>query len=101
MSDEVRWGVGCLVGAAAITGVLILLMYVAFTFEPPLWVQLVLAAGLTLGGGLLTWLVVTALGQAKARPGTPGEGVVERLPRRPDPEAPDPEGPDAEGPDRQ
>ena len=88
MSDEVRWGVGCLVGAAAITGMLILLMYVAFTFEPPLWVQLVLAAGLTVGGGLLTWLVVTALGQSKARPGR-SAGTVERLPRQPDPGDPE------------
>lgn len=86
MSDEVRWGVGCLVGAAAITGVLILLMYIAFTFEPPLWVQLVLAAGLTIGGGLLTWLVVTALGQSKARPQGSGDGVVERFPPRSEPE---------------
>lgn len=83
MRDEVRWGVGCLVGAAAITGVLILLMYVAFTFEPDLWVQLVLAAGLTLGGGLLTWLVVTALGQSKARSDTDG-GTIERFPTPPD-----------------
>ncbi len=80
MRDEVRWGVGCLVGAAAITGVLILLMYVAFTFEPALWVQLVLAAGLTLGGGLLTWLVVTALGESKARTPDPDGGVIERFP---------------------
>jgi len=97
ISNEVRWGVGCLVGATAITGVLILLMYVAFTFEPPLWVQLVLAAGLTVGGGLLTWLVVTALGQSKARPQSHPEGVVERLPRPPDPHAPDPRAPDTGG----
>jgi phosphate/sulfate permease len=85
MSPEVRWGVGCLVGAAAITGLLILLMYVAFTFEPPLWVQLVLAAGLTIGGGLLTWIVVTALGESKARSQDPA-GVVEPFPTRSEPE---------------
>ena len=89
MSPEVRWGVGCLVGAAAITGMLILLMYIAFTFEPPLWVQLILAVGLTIGGGLLTWIVVTALGESKARsqdPDEPSEGsVVERFPDPPRP----------------
>ena len=90
MRDEVRWGVGCLVGAAAITGVLILLMYVAFTFEPDLWVQLVLAAGLTLGGGLLTWLVVMALGQSKARSDDPEGGTVERFPAAEDPAPQDP-----------
>ena len=88
MSPEVRWGVGCLVGAAAITGMLILLMYIAFTFEPPLWVQLILAVGLTIGGGLLTWIVVTALGESKARSQDPDEHedrVVERLPDPPRP----------------
>lgn len=88
MSPEVRWGVGCLVGAAAITGMLILLMYIAFTFEPPLWVQLVLAVGLTIGGGLLTWIVVTALGESKARShdaDSPEDRVVERFPDPPPP----------------
>ena len=88
MSPEVRWGVGCLVGVAAITGMLILLMYIAFTFEPPLWVQLILAVGLTIGGGLLTWIVVTALGESKARsqdPENPEERVVERFPDPPRP----------------
>ena len=85
MSPEVRWGVGCLVGAAAITGMLILLMYIAFTFEPPLWVQLILAVGLTIGGGLLTWIVVTALGESKARSQDPEERVVERFPDPPPP----------------
>ena len=89
MSPEVRWGVGCLVGAAAITGMLILLMYIAFTFEPSLWVQLILAVGLTIGGGLLTWIVVTALGESKARSQDPDERpedrVVERLPDPPRP----------------
>ena len=88
MSPEVRWGVGCLVGAAAITGMLILLMYIAFTFEPPLWVQLILAVGLTIGGGLLTWIVVTALGESKARSHDPDEleeRVVERFPDPPRP----------------
>ena len=85
MSPEARWGVGCLVGAAAITGMLILLMYIAFTFEPPLWVQLLLAVGLTIGGGLLTWIVVTALGESKARSQDSKDRVVERFPDPPPP----------------
>ena len=89
MSPEVRWGVGCLVGAAAITGMLILLMYIAFTFEPPLWVQLILAVGLTIGGGLLTWIVVTALGESKARSEDPDERTEDRVVERfPDPPRP-------------
>lgn len=83
MSDEVRWGLGCLITAAAITGVVILLMYVAFTFDLPEWAQILLGVGLTLGGGLLTWLIFTATGQSRPRPpGPPGEENVEELPRR-------------------
>ncbi|MEA2516435.1 MAG: hypothetical protein QOG16_273 [Actinomycetota bacterium] len=67
MSPEVKWGVGCLVSAAAMTGVVILLMYIAFTFDVPVWAQIALGVGLTLGGGLLSWLVVVALSQSKAR----------------------------------
>ena len=81
LSPEVRWGVGCLVGAAAITGVVILLMYIAFTIDVPVWVQLLLGVGLTLGGGLLSWLVVRALGESKARSAEPDRKVIERFPR--------------------
>ena len=83
MSDEVRWGLGCLIAAAAMTGVVILLMYVAFTFDLPEWAQILLGVGLTLGGGLLTWLIFTATGQSRPRPPTaPPEENVEELPRR-------------------
>jgi hypothetical protein len=84
MSSEVRWGVGCLVGAAATTGAVILLMYIAFTFDVPVWAQLLIGIGLTVGGGLLTWLVVMAL-ETKSRP-TDGsrERVVERFPDPPE-----------------
>lgn len=83
MSDEVRLGLGCLITAAAVTGVVILLMYVAFTFDLPEWAQILLGVGLTLGGGLLTWLIFTATGQSRPRPPTPPkEENVEELPRR-------------------
>ncbi len=81
LSPEVRWGVGCLVGAAAITGVVILLMYVAFTVDVPVWVQLLLGVSLTVGGGLLSWLVVRALGESKARAADADPKIVQRLPR--------------------
>lgn len=64
---EVRWGVGCLVSAAAMTGLVILLMYIAFTFDLPVWAQVALGVALTLGGGLLSWLVVSALGQNRQK----------------------------------
>lgn len=66
MSAEVRWTLGCLVGAAAMIGTLILVLLVAIALRPPVWMQVVLGVGLVIGGGALTWLVVSALGQARA-----------------------------------
>ena len=63
---EVRWTLGCLVGAAAMIGTLILVLLVAFALRPPVWMQVMLGVGLAIGGGALTWLVVSALGQARA-----------------------------------
>ena len=81
MSPQARWGVGCLVAGAAMTGLSILLMYVAFTLDLPIWAQIMLGVGLTLGGGLLSWLIVTALGGSRAQAEDSSQ-VVERLPRR-------------------
>lgn len=67
ISPELRWGVGCLVAAAAMVGVVILLMYVAFTFDLPVWAQMFLGVGLTLGGFLLAWLVFSALSQSRQK----------------------------------
>ena len=67
LSPEAKWGVGCLVAAAAMLGVVILLMYVAFTFDLPIWAQIALGFALTLGGGLLSWLVVSALDQSRQK----------------------------------
>jgi hypothetical protein len=67
MRAEVRWGLGCLVGAAALSGMVILVLLVAYALQPPTWVQIVLGVGLVAGGGLLTWLVGSALGQSRAR----------------------------------
>lgn len=67
ISPELKWGVGCLVAAAAMVGAVILLMYVAFTFDLPVWAQMLLGVGLTLGGALLAWLVVSALTQSRQK----------------------------------
>ena len=82
MSPEVKWGVGCLVAAAAMVGLVILLMYVAFTFDLPVWAQIALGVGLTFGGGLLSWLVVSALGQSRSKAERP---VVTPVPDQPPP----------------
>lgn len=63
---EVRWTLGCLVGAAAMIGTLILVLLVAFALRPPVWMQVMLGIGLAIGGGALSWLVVSALGEARA-----------------------------------
>ena len=66
LQDQMRWTFGCLVGAAAMIGTLILVFLVAITLSPPVWVQVVLGLGLVAGGGTLTWLVVSALGQSRS-----------------------------------
>lgn len=62
----VQWGVGCLVGAVALIGVVLLSALIAFALQPPAWVQIVVGIVLTLGGAVLTWLVATAWGRARA-----------------------------------
>jgi hypothetical protein len=65
--SEVRWTVGCLVAAAATVGVLILVLLVTLALQPPAWVQVLVGLGLTGGGGLLAWLVASALGQSRSQ----------------------------------
>ena len=77
---ELRWGVGCLVAAAAMVGAVILLMYVAFTFELPVWAQMLLGVGLTLGGALLAWLVFSALTQSRHKNNPPVTPVPDQPP---------------------
>ena len=62
----VQWGVGCLVGAVALIGVVLLSALIAFALQPPTWVQIVIGVVLALGGVLLTWLVAAAWGRARA-----------------------------------
>lgn len=68
MGSAVHWGVGCLVGAAALAGVVLMVLLLAFYIQPPTWVQIVLGIVLAVGGALLAWLVATALGKAQAEP---------------------------------
>jgi hypothetical protein len=65
------WTVGCLVGAAAIVGTLILVLVVTFAVQPPGWVQAVLGIALLCGGALLAWLVASAFRQARSRRAPP------------------------------
>jgi hypothetical protein len=64
---EVRWGVGCLVAAAAMVGVLALVFVIALVVQPPAWVQVVLGLGMAGGGVVLAWLVASALGRSRRR----------------------------------
>lgn len=68
---EVRWGVGCLLGAAAMIGLLILTFLVAFALGPPTWLQVLMGIGLVAAGGALTVIVALALGRS-SRPEDPG-----------------------------
>ncbi|MFN2490611.1 MAG: hypothetical protein ABR529_12935 [Actinomycetota bacterium] len=61
MRPELRWTVGCLVGATALVGTLILALLIALALQPPTWVQVTVGVLLAAGGALLAWLVATAL----------------------------------------
>ena len=60
---EVRWGVGCLVAAAAMVGLLALVLIVALVLQPPAWVQVVMGLGMVAGAVVLAWVVAAALGR--------------------------------------
>ena len=62
-----RWTVGCLVGAAAIVGSLMLVLLIALALQPPEWVQVAAGVLLAAGGALLAWVVATALGQSRRK----------------------------------
>lgn len=66
VTSEIHWGLGCLVAAAAMVGLLILTLLVALAFQPPQWVQVLLGIGLALGGAALAWLVASSLGRARS-----------------------------------
>jgi threonine/homoserine/homoserine lactone efflux protein len=67
MKPEVSWTLGCLVGAAALVGVLILVLLVTLALQPPEWAQVVVGIGLVAGGAVLAWLVASALGRSRSR----------------------------------
>ena len=73
-----RYTFGCLVGAAAMIGTLILVALIAMALQPPTWVQVLLGVGLAVGGGALTWLVISALGQSRTRTEKTGPRPVTR-----------------------
>ena len=65
LSPEMRWTVGCLVGALSTVGILILVALVAIALSPPTWVQVVLGAALACGGAVFAWLIASALGERR------------------------------------
>jgi hypothetical protein len=67
LSTELRWTVGCLIASMSMVGILILVGLVAIALSPPTWVQVVLGAGLVIGGAVFAWLIATALGQRRSR----------------------------------
>lgn len=56
---------GCLVGGAALVGVLILVLLVSIAVQPPVWVQIVLGLGLVGGAICLAWLFTAALRRSR------------------------------------
>ena len=78
----IQWGIGCLVGGAALTGAVILVLLVSFAAQPPAWLQIVLGVALVGGALCLSWLFTSAL--KRSREAGP--------PRRPTPVRPADEG---------
>ena len=62
---EIRWGLGCFLGAIAMLGSVILVSIIVFALKPPGWVQVVLGVGLLLIGAAIAWLVATALERSR------------------------------------
>lgn len=65
MRPEIRWTFGCLVGAAALVGAVILVLLVTLALQPPEWVQVLVGIALVAGGAALAWLVASALGRSR------------------------------------
>jgi hypothetical protein len=62
---EVRWGVGCLLGTAALIGMMVITAVIVFAFEPPAWVQVLMGLGITAGGVGLGLLIVKSIESSK------------------------------------
>ena len=78
-----HWGIGCLVGGAALGGTLILVLVIAFFIQPPVWLQVVVGVALAAGATLFTWLFTSALrksDQAGRRTGPTGLAGSEQRP---------------------
>jgi threonine/homoserine/homoserine lactone efflux protein len=56
-----QWGIGCLVGGAALGGTLILVLVIAFLVQPPVWLQILLGVTMAAGATVFTWLFTSAL----------------------------------------
>lgn len=61
LRTSLQWGLGCLVGGAALGGTVILVFLVAIAVQPPVWVQIVIGLVLVAGSIVLAWLYTSAL----------------------------------------
>lgn len=61
LKTGIQWGIGCLVGAAALIGAGILVLLVSIAVEPPAWLQIVLGVALVGGAICFAWLFTMAL----------------------------------------
>jgi Flp pilus assembly protein TadB len=76
-----QWGIGCLVGGAALVGALILVLLVSIAVQPPAWVQIVLGVALVGGAISLSWLFTSALRRSQQASSRPHPQGVEPLDR--------------------
>ncbi len=57
---------GCLLGSAALIGLMVITAVIVFAFEPPAWVRVVLGLAITAGALGLGLLVVKAIESSKS-----------------------------------
>ncbi len=67
LRPEVRWTAGCLIAGAALAGLVILVLVIAYVLQPPTWLQIVLGVVLALGGAAFAVLIAQALARTPGR----------------------------------
>ena len=60
-SAVVRWVAAGFVAAAALLGLVVLVLLISVALQPPRWVQMVLGVAMAIGTAVFAWLVASAL----------------------------------------
>jgi hypothetical protein len=69
--DVVRWIAAGIVATAALLGLVVLVVLVAYALQPPGWLQMVLGVVMAAGAAVFAWLLASALRKDDRAPGGP------------------------------